>query len=355
MNLTEDPQYDEVSLPFSLKPVSFTKAQAKFIEEALTKVLRRAEDFTARAVNDERLLRSLGITELPNKNPTPIGLHIPFARFDFLFDGENLNILELNTDGTSGYNVMEWLGLKAGVKDSNNPNLNLSLRLLEALRLHKPDASEIGLVDFPEVKTNWEQKNLIELWSKIIPSKMINPANKTWTDDTLFYRRALSWQLRAHRGRAIPFLTDWSENKITVVGGWSSDVGMSKAWPAIERVDHFPETIMASHENCAKIKSEKFAWILKGAMSYGGNAIIRGIDFTQSKWEQALLNVADETENGRSWVAQRLIDIPLVDQKPCEYGMYFLNGKPSGYMCRWGSTDAISDLSSELMRPVEII
>ena len=355
MNLLDIPQYGGQPLAVALEPVVLARKDADFIETTLTSLLRLAEDFTKKALIDPKLLKSLGLVEDLDPKPTPLGLHIPFARFDFLYDGQNLNVLELNTDGSSGFNIMEWLGLKAKIPDHENPNKDLSLRLLQALREHKPEALEIGIMDFHDVKTHWEQEDLVKTWSTQILAKRLRPDIRTWSKGSLIYRRALSWQLRYLKAEAKPFLDDWMNDKITVVGGWSSDVGMSKVWPAITNAPHFPETNLATPEVVERLKTEKDLWILKGALSFAGKAVIRGVDLSEEKWLSALKMVIEETAMGRPWIVQKSVKIPLVEGKPCEFGLYFLNGKPSGYMCRWGSFETISDKSSELMRPVRII
>src|SRR5690606_5175217 len=110
-----------------------------------------------------------------------------------------------------------------------NPNFRLSERLLEALLAHKPEASEVVLLDFPEELTHAEQLQLLSLWKDKKKSYFAPPNTRAWTEKSLIYRRAVSWQLRSRQQDAKPFLDDWSSGKITVIGGWSSDVGMSKA------------------------------------------------------------------------------------------------------------------------------
>jgi hypothetical protein len=349
------PLYDGKPLEYSKNPVGLKKSDAEYIESMLTAVLKDVEDFTNRALKDKKLLREVNVPDDLDPTPTPLGLHIPFARFDFLFDGKKIYGLELNTDGTSGFNVVEWLGAQSGLSPEENPNYNLSARLLSALREHKPDATEIALVDLPGIITSWEQHDLVKKWQKSFPKSYYSePGVRSWGTDALCYRRILSWQMRANRELCKPFLEDWKEQKITVVGGWSSDVGMSKAWPAILKPNCFPETVLFNEKSAKRIIDEKDNWVIKGALSYSGNAIFRGIDLTQNRWQICVMQALQETLLGRHWIGQRRIDVPLIDGKPFELGLYFLNGKPSGYMCRWGSHDAISETSNEIFRAIKI-
>jgi hypothetical protein len=352
---SEIPLYGGKPVSYSLDPVVLKRGDAKLIENSLSDLLKEIERFTARALSDNSILSQLGLPVNLDPRPSPLGMHIPFARFDLLFDAGKIHVLELNTDGTSGYNIAEWLGGQAAVPAGENPNHRLSMRLLEGLRAHAPKASEIVLMDFPDIETSWEQEDLIRKWSQVIPARMGNPLIKSWSEGALIYRRVLSWQLRSQPDRAKAFLSDWAGDKITVVGGWSSDVGMSKAWPAFINPDVCPETRLLDDGFIKKIKTEKDRWVLKGALSFSGRAVIRGIDLPQARWEASLAQVLTETKSGRPWVAQKKISLPLYEGKPLELGLYMLNGKPAGYLARWGHSDAITESSTEVLRPVRII
>ena len=348
------PQYGGRPLSYSVAPLLIKKSEAQFIETALTDLLKKVEAFTEVALRDKQILKDLGVPEDLDPRPTPLGLHIPFARFDFLFDGKNLNVMELNTDGTAGFNVNEWIAEEAGLKPSENPNFKISERLLQALLEHSPEAREVVLMDFPEVGTSWEQHDLIKRWKPLIRASLGNPAVRQWKKDALIYRRVLSWQLRAHPERCQPFLQDWKDGQIKVVGGWSSDVGMSKAWPAFVKPQYVPETLLIEDGVVEKIKSEKDTWVIKGALSFSGHSVFRGLDLQQERWMACVDQALKESQNGRPWVAQRRVEVPKVDGKPIELGLYFLNGKPSGYMARWGSDQVISETSEEVLRPVRM-
>jgi len=348
------PQYDGRPIVYSADPILIKESEARFIETTLTQLLKQIEDFTKTALRDKQILHDLGVPTDLDPSPTPLGLHIPFARFDFLFDGKNINVLELNTDGTSGYNVSEWVADEADLKEAENPNFKLSQRVLQALLEHSPKAPEVFLMDFPEIGTSWEEHDLVKRWKPHINSHLANPAQRTWKKGALIYRRALSWQLRAHPEKAKVFLEDWKAGDVTVVGGWSSDVGMSKAWPAFLKSKHVPETILLEDSVRARLNDEKDKWVLKGALSYSGQSVLRGLDVPQNRWQSSVDQVLRETEQGRPWIAQQFVQVPKVDGEPLELGLYFLNGKPSGYMGRWGHTQAISETSSEILRPIKI-
>jgi len=361
LNTEDTPLYNGIPLEFSTDPVYIKKSDSIFIEETLTHLLSVAEEFTKQALKDPDLLIQLGLPpDLPDE-PTPLGFHIPFARFDFLFDSlgttneSKLKVLELNTDGTSGFNTSEWIGEKANIPDEENPNKDLSKRLYNAILAHSPKSPEVVLLDLENTETNWEQRDLVKRWNVFGSAKWCDPISKNWSPGSVIYRRILSWQLRYHQERFNSFLNDWSEKKITVVGGWSSDVGMSKVWPAITKSTEFPETRVLNKFLIHRLRDEREKWILKGALSYAGKAVLRGSDLSQEKWESTLTRILSETESGRPWIAQEKCPIPLVDGKPCELGLYFLNGVASGYMCRWGHLDPISEKSTEILRPVQII
>jgi hypothetical protein len=248
---------------------------------------------------------------------------------------------------------MEWLGDQACLPTAQNPNEDLSLRLLEALLEHKPEASQVCLVDFANVETAWEQLDLVRRWSPKVKAVRADPSLRLWEKGSLIYRRALSWQLRAKKQMAEPFLSDWQNGFLTVVGGWSSDVGMNKAWPALLDSPLFPETRIIESD-VSFLKKNKDDWILKAALSHSGHAIIRGIELAQERWISSVDNVCSESLRGRRWVAQRRVPIPEVEGKPCEFGLFFLNGRPSGYMCRWGHSSAITESSNEVFRPVRL-
>lgn len=355
MSMKSVPQYNGSPVAYSKVPVELTRAQSQYIEKTFTDLLKEVEDFTTKALKDRSLLKLINVPEDIDPTPTPLGLHIPFARFDFLFDGETIHGLELNTDGTSGYNITEWVAEEAGLKPHENPNFELSKGLFLALKEHKPSAEEITLVDFPQIGTSWEQHDLLKRWRTLHPNaNFADPAFKSWSSGALCYRRVLSWQLRAQKEKAKEFLKSWEEKNITVVGGWSSDVGMSKAWPAILKPKCFPETILLNANSAKHLESEKDNWVIKGALSFSGQAVFRGIDLPEQRWRACVEKALAETLQGRHWVGQRRVETPKIDEKPYELGLYFLNGKPSGYMCRWGSDEAISETSSEILRPVKI-
>jgi hypothetical protein len=351
------PIYGGKSIPYSTKAVALRRSDALLIETSLSGILKQVEDFTTHALKDRRILPHLGLPQDLDASPTPLGLHIPFARFDFLWDGTNLNVLELNTDGTSGYNTTEWVAEAAGLKPEENPNYGLSLRVLDALLAHQPKATDVALVDFPLLNTSWEQDDLIERWKTRMPAcHRADPATKSWKDGALIYRRVMSWQLRSQAARAKALLADWKAKKITVVGGWSSDVGMSKAWPAFVKPKNCPETMLFNMAQVKRMQAEKDKWIVKGVLSFAGQSVIRGVDLPEDRWHKCLLQALTETEAGRPWIAQRRIELPIYEEKPLELGLYFLNGKPSGYMCRWGhSNEILSDTSKEVFRPVQLV
>src|SRR4051812_28144248 len=105
MTIQSVPQYNGRPIAVSQNPVTLTRDQADYIEQTFTNLLKDVEDFTSRALKDRGLLKEINIPEDLDSTPTPLGLHIPFARFDFLFDGKEVHGLELNTDGTSGFNI----------------------------------------------------------------------------------------------------------------------------------------------------------------------------------------------------------------------------------------------------------
>jgi len=350
------PQYGGKPILYSTEPLDIEQSQAQFIEASLTQLLKNVENFTTDVFRDRKLLKSLGLSQDLDATPTPLGLHIPFARFDFIFDGQNLQVLELNTDGTSGYNTTEWVAEFSNLTPKENPNFNLSAKVLQALREHSLKAKEVILVDVPAIQTSWEQHDLLQRWGG--PSQnchFATPEFKSWSSGALAFRRILSWQLRANKEKYQPFLQDWADNEITVVGGWSSDVGMSKAWPAFLKSPFCPETVLISRETVKRLENEREVWVVKGALSYTGQEVIRGMDLVSERWLKCLKQILAETENGRQWIAQKKIDLPLDQDKPYELGLYFLNGKPSGYMCRWGHSQQISETSEEILRPVRII
>ncbi len=349
------PQYAGKAVSYSLDPVCLEKSEVEFIEDTLTDVLKKVENFTTEAFKDNSILAQLGLPVNLQSIPTPLGLHIPFARFDILYEKNSLKILELNTDGTSGFNIVEWLGGAAQIKTDEDPNFNLSGRLLEALLAHKPDAKEIFLVDYPDIGTHWEQIDLLKRWKGRIPSHFADPKHRTWKPGSLFYRRILSWQLRAQPQLAQPFIGDWEEGKIHVIGGWSSDIGMSKVWPTFLNLKYTAKTLSLTKTLAKKITEEKDHWVLKGALSYSGKAVIKGNELQQNRWQAAVEQKVTETENGRPWIVQELLPLPLYKGKPLELGVYFLNGKPSGYMCRWGHNEILNDFSNEILRPLRIV
>ncbi len=362
------------------KPVEYgeetfilSRKDAQFIENQLENLLKKIEEFTSKALKDPSTLALLGLPKDLNGAPSPLGLHIPFARFDCLFDGKDLHVLELNTDGTSGWNIAEWLGEKVALKPDENPNLWLSQRLLDGLRLHRPSAQEICLVDFHEVNTKWEQEDLVERWNRStspvgvtssggvtvnlagpIRCARVNPQFRGWKDGALMYRRALSWELRAKPGDARSFLSDWADGKITVVGGWSSDVGMSKVWPAFLKPSLCPETVLISDKNIKQVGDEKEGWVVKGALSYSGRGVFSGHELKEDAWRSCLERALAETKSGRPWILQRRVEVPLWNGKPVELGVYFINGRPAGYLCRAGAGGFISEVSSEKVYPVAV-
>lgn len=339
----ETPLYNGQPIPFSLKPVEISKTVYTSIETSLTEALKQVEAFTTKALKDKKLLKQLGLPDLVDATPTPLGLHIPFARFDFVLDAENNpHILELNTDGTSGWNVMEWLCSQAQIKDVENPNFNLSQRLFDGLKAHNPQATEIFIIDFHDVMTSWEQKDLAKRWNV----KIAEPDQRLWSEGALIYRRAVSWTLR-EKALDSPFVQDWKNHKIKVVGGWSSDVGMSKAWPAFLNLKEVVETKLIDQTNERLLKEEKDLWVAKRKFSHSGRGVIRGCDVDDKTWAETLRNQQD-------FVVQKKISLSRVDNERVEYGMYFINGKASGMLVRSGHSGVITDSSADLMRPIKV-
>lgn len=346
------PLYDGAPISYSKDPVVLSQKDAQKIEASLEGLLKDVETFTSQALQKSEVLQGLGLPPDLDPTPTPLGLHIPFCRFDFLYDKGNLEVLELNTDGTSGFNIMEWLGSVSGIKKEEDPNHGLSQRLLAAIKAHTQSESQIHLLDFEDVKTRWEQKNLIENWGE---GRLATPRVRTWKPNDIIYRRALSWQLRAKKEEVKVFLEDWSQKKINVVGTWTSDIGMSKAWPVFLKSELVPETLLVDDREVDRLKKEKDDWVIKGALSYSGKSVVRGKDWSQTRWEIALDQAKSESAYKRPWIAQRAQKIPLYEGRPLELGLYLLNGKSAGYMARWGHNDVISDTSKEVLRPIKIL
>lgn len=341
------PSYNGKPIDYSLDPYILTGKQARFIETTLTKILKEVEAFTSKAVKSKKILKQLGLPLNLDPKPTKLGLHIPFARFDFTFDPttNELQLFELNTDGTSAWNVMEWLGEKAQIPEVENPNFELSRRLFEGLKKHQPKAKNILLVDFDDLMTSSEQTDLCQQWG--ISKK--SPTDHDWAQytDALIYRRAVSWTLRERKKDCAQFLKMWAQKKLQVVGGWSSDVGMSKAWPIFLQNKLFPESHFLTSEIKKMLLKEKDQWILKPMLGHSGRSLIRGIDVGGEVWKQTL-------QKSKNIIAQRLVELPQKNGSRVELGLFFINGKPAGYMCRSGHQGAITDTSADLMRPVQI-
>lgn len=353
----ESPQYAGSDLRVSLRPIDIKKSDAQKIETHLTQLLSEVENFSRMALGDPKLLRALGVPEAMDPTPTPLGLHIPFARFDFVFDGENIQVLELNTDGTSGFNICQWLSDNARLKPEENPCHQITSRLYQAISAHKPDAKLVCLLDFDNVTTSWEQKDLVRRWESYGHTvKRVSPDKREWVDGALIYRRALSWELRQNSHKAAPFLDDWANEKVTVVGGWSSDIGMSKVWPALFGSKYCAPTYEVTEDRVREWQNEKDNWVLKLAFDYSGHGVVRGVDLGQSAWQESLAKALAETQNGKPWVAQKFTKIPLYEGKPLELGCFFLNGNPAGFMARWGhENEKIDEHSKEVQRPVRFI
>jgi glutathionylspermidine synthase len=340
MNTT--PLYNGQPILFSLNPVNLNTRMYEKIEITLTKVLKEVELFTAKALKDKKLLRQLGVPEDLDPTPTPLGIHIPFARFDFIITDQNeIKIMELNTDGTSNWNLVEWLANEAKIPEDENPNFDLSQRLFEGLKLHSPKAKEIFLLDFNDVMTSWEQEDLVKRWN----IKRANPEQRIWNEDALIYRRAVSWDLR-QKAMNSPFVEDWQKRKIKVIGGWSSDIGMSKAWPAILNLPQTLETKLVDASNERMLKAEKDSWVLKKKFSSSGRGVVRGIDVDEKKWAETL-------RDQQNIVAQKYFNLSEKTEA-IEYGMYFINGKASGVMARVGHKSVINDTSNDITKPVRV-
>ncbi|MBK9294055.1 MAG: glutathionylspermidine synthase family protein [Oligoflexia bacterium] len=338
------PIYNGQPIPFSLKPIEIPRQVYSSIETSLTDILKQVESFTQKAVKDKKILRSLGLPDVIDGTPSPLGIHIPFARFDFILNENNEPvIIELNTDGTSGWNVVEWVCMQAKIKDTENPNLNLSQRLFEGLKAHSPNTKEIYLIDFNDVMTSWEQDDLCQRWE----IKKAEPDQRTWNEGALIYRRAVSWQLRK-KAMSSPFVKDWSEKKITVVGGWSSDVGMSKAWPVHLNLKQVAETKFVDNTTEKQLRAEKDLWVVKHKFGHSGRGVTRGCDVDDKSWSELL-------KNQNEIVVQRRVHLSTIDDERVEYGMFFINGKASGLMVRSGHKGIITDTSADLARPSRIV
>jgi hypothetical protein len=212
------------------------------------------------------------------------------------------------------------------------------------------------ILDWTDINTSWEQLDLVKKWSLKKQTRRLDPGSNSWKPKSLVYRRVLSWQLRAQKERVRKFLGDWNKKEITVVGGWSSDVGMSKGWPAILKPDLCPQTFFIDEiEKHKVIGGNKDGWVIKGVLSFSGQAVFRGKDYSVEQWNALVEKSLMETKSGRAWIVQELLEVPLYDGQPLELGIYMLNGKFAGTMARWGSSQVISDTSTEKIRPVELI
>ncbi|MCC6276466.1 MAG: hypothetical protein IT289_00975 [Oligoflexia bacterium] len=352
--LSEVPMFGGKPLAVDLNPITLPKVSVLKVAEFLEKLLRDVEQLTQDLDTNRGELIRLGLPVNLDLTPTPLGLHIPFARFDCLFDGTNVQVLELNTDGTSGFNVNEWLATAAQLSAQENPNHDLSERLFRGLKEHRPNATAVTIADWSEVKTSWEQQDLVRRWSTKIPTRRMDPSYSDWSKEDLVYRRVLSWQLRAESDRCRAFLDAWKESKITVIGGWSSDVGMSKAWPALTKSQGVVKTWFID-EKASVAKDSREEWVLKAVLSYSGQGVFRGRDLRQDHWESLLSKAQHEHNQGRPWVLQKHAAIPLLDGKPWELGMYMINGKWAGTMARWGHSGSLSETSQEVLRPIKLV
>lgn len=347
---SDTPQYDGKPLEISLNPIGLKKSDYKFIQTKLENLLRDLEKFAQKSASDPETLKTLGLPSGVDYSPTPLGIHIPFCRFDCLWDGRKLSVLELNTDGTSGYNIVEWLGEKAGLKSDEDPNRDLSIRLLNALREHAPKAPEALVADFPDVKTKWEQEDLVKRWNKVFPSRLISVSGVGWKKGDVVLRRALGWELRAKKDQCRMFLDAWTKGEITVVGGFSSDIGMSKVWPTFVNSEVLPKTLLVGSEKVI----DKNRWVLKMALSYSGRGVYRGDQLREDHWDSLLEKAISETKSQRPWVLQERMNLPQYEGRNLELGFYFLNGKMSGVMARWGHSGEINESSVEILRPVKL-
>jgi glutathionylspermidine synthase len=150
---------------------------------------------------------------------------------------------------------------------------------------------------------------------------------------------------------AEPFLSDWKSKKITVVGGWSSDIGMSKAWPTLMASDLLPETLPVDNSTVKRLREEQAQWVLKSVFSHSGRGVMRGCDVNQDEWVLKLKAAQDN----HSLIAQKLVKFGSSNERErTEWGLFFINGQAAGLMARTGHAGVITDSSADLMRPVLI-
>jgi glutathionylspermidine synthase len=349
------PLFNGSVIDYDTTPVTLKKADSQKIETSFTDLLKKIEDFTTQSLKDVALLKRLGVEWDFGLSPTAFGLHMPFARFDFAFDKNNQpKIFELNTDGTSGWNVAEWVNDKASqegfIATKNNPNFKLSERLLEGILKHAPKTSKLILLDFSGGSTEWEQADLLQRWNQMGNKTVIrkSPLEEDWEEGALVYRRAVSWELKKYFNKCGKFIEAWKKNKITVVGSFSSDVGMSKIWPAFVSSPLVAETHLLNDETIKKVRDNKDEWILKKAFSLAGRGVLSGTTSDLKQWKEAV-------SSGSYEIAQRRVEMCDETQGKLELGLYFINAKPAGYLCRKGHTGMITETSNDVTTALQIL
>ncbi|MBI1871150.1 MAG: hypothetical protein HYS07_08175 [Chlamydiae bacterium] len=315
----------------------------------------------------------------------------PLTRWDSFWDGENLKLLELNTDGTSGMAYVEALNriYIESFPGEERVYSSLRKRVLDTLldcyhefSKRRVEVPQIAIVDWKDVATRPEQIDLAHYFNQMgISTVLADPRELRydgtflWKDDfriDLIYRRVVTREYLEAWDKVKPMTKAYFDQNVCVVGSFRSQIGFDKRTFTILSSPEF-EIFFTPQEN--QLKSFLIPWtrslqrtktefhralieipqyvidnpslfVLKPPSLNRGRGVLMGSDIDHDQWKEEVIRRL----NGGDIVQEKL-QVPLRKGVGIHLGHFVFGGKLAGWMCRMGRDAVLGDFSDDYLVP----
>jgi len=354
-------KYGRFAIPTFFKPHFLTPKQEKLLKNVTETVARILEKVIQIYFEDPSTRR---IFNLSKEAEQLIAIdpgykrNVNVARFDSFLEGENLKLIELNTDSPAGMGYADLLEdiffetheLEDFIQAFHFHKDSRRQKLLEALlaaysefqggSTHHP---RIAIVDWRTVKTRPEFEALKAYFEErgyattiADPRDLRLKQGKLYHDDfqiDLIYRRVIFNELLEKLDEVKDFIEGYKTHAVCVVNSFRSKLAGTKAvlsilttpeydhWFTEEenkiKSEHIPWTrrvIDCEHFYGTKkiflidfLKDEKDQLVMKPSEGYGAKDVTIGMETREDDWNRAIDRALKS-----NWVLQELVRIPFM-------------------------------------------
>ena len=394
-------RYGRFTIPTFFKPFLLTRKQEQILKRVAS-TLAQALNTATRLYLEEGHLASVfrlqpEVAELIKMDPG-YTQSVVFCRFDAILDGENLKLVEFNSDSPAGaaYTdevervLLEEEVLKAFIDEYHLMPSARAQTILDALlavyeEFGGYETPNIAIVDWHNVRTKPEFECLQKFFeSKGYKTVICDPREFKYKGGKLYFkevpirlilRRVLFDELWERLDEVENLIKAYRDQAVCIVNPLRSKVAGTKALLSIltnSEYDHF----FTDAENRVKrefipwtrrvvdagdfygskksflidfLKDEKETLVLKPSSGYGGKDVVIGCETPDAKWNETM----DRALKG-DWVIQEYVNIPILtvpavvnrkldfDYKKYNFNMLVFGGNYIGGFTRLSNESVIN-------------